>query len=449
MSLLPAAAEPRRTRGGAGGAAEAAELPPWHRQKVKVPLRLWGRRAYTPGAVAYWVQITALAQRAERCRAGVTTLARYMGDSTRTTERYLAELAAPGPDGTPELTTVRHTAAGGTGETAERWTRPVGRSERFAWVPVDAAKTLRAPLLVLYCALAYATATGTPVTAAELADLLGVTERSARRMVDELEALGWITVHRRAGARGRHDYEVHDHPLRPVAAATGGPDTHGGSGPDTIGGSLASKEDPGLTDVRTTQVSGPFRRRRGDRKWVAASVDTAGNGAGCNYPVAPATFLPAPRTPYDGPPLTLSPRVWAVLAPVHDLMGRVSPYVARRIAREVGRQLDTGIWPEDIHDQIQRLRAWTPNEDLTDPGRWLLGAVLPIRSRCGRTNCHWGFLAYTGAPCKDCAEIDDARTRERRRTAHPPHLGSHHCTGCERPARVPLPAGLCLTCRPA
>jgi len=434
-------AEPRHSSGGAGGAARA-DTPPWHRQKVKIPKRVWGSRHYAPGAVAFHAQVTALAQRTAGCTAGVAVLAHFMGTSKRTAERYLAELAAPGPDGVPELVTVRRTGPDGDGDTALRRTRGCARGEHFAYVPVLAAKSLRPALFVLYCALTYATATRTPAAAAELADVLGVTERSARRMVGELEALGWITVHRRADVHGRHAYDVHDHPLHPVTEQPVRPDTDGGSGADTIGGSLAIKEDTGLTDESTTQPGGAFRRRRDDRKWVATPVDTLGNRA-------PATFRSAPRPPYTGPQLTLSPRVWAVLAPVHDLLPGVNTYMVRRIAREIGHQLDSGIYAEDIHDQLQRLRAWTPPEELRDPGRWILGAALPVRSRCGRTGCHWGFLAHTGAPCKACAEIAEARTRERLRTAHPPHLGSHHCTECERPARVPLPAGLCLTCRPA
>lgn len=441
-------AEPRRSSGGAGSAVRGQAEPPWYRQKVKVPKRVWGTGRYSAGAVAYHAQVTALAQRADGCRAGVLTLAGYMGDSKRTAERYLAELAAPGPDGIPELTTIRHTDGAGDGETAERHTRGLARGERFAFVSVLAAKALRHPLFVLYCALAYAVATRTPVTAAELAGLLGVSERSARRMTDELEDLGWITVHRRTGDHGRHEYETHDHPLHLVADEPLPPDTDGGSGADTNGGSLASKEDPELTDTRdTAQVGGAFRRRRDDRKWVRPPVEN---------PVAPvaATFRPTPpvrpleRPAYAGPALTLHPRVWAVLEPVRDLLAQCTPYTARRIAREIGAQLDSGIWPDEIRDQVARLRAWTPTETITDPGRWLLGAVLPVRSRCGMTGCHWGFLAHTGTPCKCCAEIDQARALERQRAAHPPHTGARHeCTECQRPARTPLPTGLCATCR--
>ncbi|MFK0155395.1 hypothetical protein ACIQVK_25380 [Streptomyces sp. NPDC090493] len=453
MTLPEASVEPRRTRGGAGGVAPAETVPSWHRQKVKVPKRVWAG-AYSPGAVAYWAQVAALAQRADGCRAHVAVLASYMGDAKRTAERVLQELSAPGPDGEPELTTVRRTASDGDGETAERRVRAIARGEHFAYVPVLAAKRLRRPLFRLYCALAYAVATRTPVTAAELAELLAVTERSARRMTDELEGLGWITVHRRAGAHGRHLYDVHDLPLQPVADVPGGPDTHGGSAAGTDGGSLAIKEDAGLTDESTTTGRGGFRRRRDDRKWVGPAVDTASNQAGGNYPVAPdvpetlrGRVRPSAPRAYAGPPLTLSRDAWdvvgPVLDPVADLLPRCTPFTLRRIVREILRQTrEHGIWPEDIRDQVARMRAWTSEEDLTDPGRWLLGAVLPHRSRCGRPNCYWGFLGHTGEPCKVCAEIESAR-----RAAHPPHTAAwHECAECGRPSRKPIPGGRCRTC---
>lgn len=431
------AAEPRHSSGGAGGAARA-DLPPWHGQKVKIPARLWTSGRYSHGAVRYWGQLAALDRAAEGCRAGVVTLAGYLGDSTRTAERYLAELSEPGPDGIPEMTTVRHTHPGGTGTTAERRMRPVARIEHFAYVPVTAVKALRPTLVVAYCVLAWAVAVGAPHTAAELAAALGVTVRTARRLVDELEALGWAEIERRAGHQGRHLVTVHDHPIHLVPDLV----TDGGSGADTDGGSLASKEDPGLTDTRdTAQVGGAFRRRRDDRKWGPAPVEN---------PVAPvaATFRPAApvrpsaRPAYAGPELTLSPRVWDVLAPVHDLLARCTPYTARRIAREIGTQLDTGIWPDEIRDQITRLRHWTTDEQITDPGRWLLGAVLPVRSKCGTAGCHWGFLAHTGMPCKACAEIDQA---------HPPHTDAarpYTCTGCGWASSIPLPLQRCAACRP-
>lgn len=450
MPFLPAPAEPRHIRGGAGGAGRAETVPPWHGQMIKLSKRIWGQGGYSHGAVRYAAQIAALDHPVQRCRAGVVTLAGYMGDSKRTAERYLAELALPGPDGVPETTVIRHTDPGGDGATAERRMRGVARGEHFAYVPVCAAKALRPALFVLYCALTYAEATRTPVTAAELGSLLGVTERSARRLIDELEALGWAAVERRAGYQGRHVITTSGCPDHDAPQAWS-PDTDGGSGAGRDGGSLAIKEDPRLTDGRTTEVRGSFRRRRDDRKWVAAPVDTVGNTAKVPPPlrgrVRPAE-RPAERPAYAGPPLALSPRVWAVLTPVRDLLPAAGDFAVRRIAREIGRQLDDGIFAEDIRDQLQRLRSWTPREEIRDPGRWILGAALPARpGRCSTADCHYGFQRFTGLPCKACADLEANRAR-----GHPPHTAGpspHACTACHWTSPTPLPYGRCAACRPA
>lgn len=403
MPFLPApAAEPRHIRGGAGSAGRAETiLPPWHGQKIKLAKRVWGNGDYSHGAIRYHAQVTALDQRVRRCRATVTTIAGYMGDAKRTAERHLAELAAPGPDGIPEMTVIRHTADGGTGESAERRMRRVAPGEHFAYVPVTAAKTLRPILFVLYCALTYADATNTPVTAAELGALLGVTERSARRLIDELEALGWITVDRRTGRQGRHEITVHDHPLHPVPDPET-PDTDGGSGPDTDGGSLTIKEDAGLTDGEKTELGGSVRRRRDTG---SKAVDTFGN------PIVPR--------PYAGPPLTLSPRIWHALEPVAHLLPGISPYLVRRIAHEIGAQLDAYATPERLRARLQARTASVMTEEIRDPGRWLLGAALP-RWGCGLTDCETSLLWTTGRPCAVCTE-----QAADRRTGHPPHPPPH------------------------
>ncbi len=437
-------AEPRHSCGGAGGAGRGQEEPSWYRQKVKVPKRVWGSGRYSPGAVAWHAQITALQQRPEHCRASVTTLAGYMGDGKRTGERYLAELHAPGPDNIPELTTIRHTDPTGDGESAERYTRPLARGEHFAYVSVAAAKALRHPLFVLYCALAYAVATRTSVTAAELAALLDVTEMTVRRMTRELEGLGWITVHPRTGAHGRNEYEVHDHPLHPVPPTPEELSSDGGSGASADGGSLATKEDTGLTDEEKTDAppGGGVRRRRGDRKWAAEPVDTAGN--------APATFRAAPPGCYDGPEQSLSPRVWDVLAPVADLLPRISPFVIRTAAREIGRQLDAGIPADDLHDQVLHRRRDTGAANLTDPGRWLLGVALAHwPSPCGLADCVDGLMRHTGTPCKACAALSPQRYRGRAR-GHPPPTAAavalNECPGCHAPYRPPLRHPNCRLC---
>ncbi|MEU3256141.1 hypothetical protein ABZ659_35495, partial [Streptomyces sp. NPDC006997] len=100
-----------------------------------------------------------------------------------------------------------------------------------------------------------------------------------------------------------------------------------------------------------------------------------------------------------------------------------------------------------LHDQLTRIRAWTPPEAIRDPGRWILGAALPPRpGPCGTPDCHYGFQRYTGAPCKTCAEI----TADARRGAHPPHTATwHECTTCQAPSRTPLTGHQCTTCRTA
>ncbi|MFJ4687078.1 helix-turn-helix domain-containing protein [Streptomyces sp. NPDC088789] len=373
-----------------------------------MPRRVWGSGRYSPGAVAWHAQITALQARPDHCRAAVARLAGWMGDSKRSGERYLAELSAPGPDGIPELTTIRHTDAAGDGETAERFTRGLTRAEHYAYVPVLAAKTLRHPLFVLYCAIAYATATRTPVTAAELAALLQVAESTARRMTTELERLGWITVHRRTGAHGRHTYETHDRPLHPVPDDPAPPRTDGGSGACTDGGSLAIKEDPGLTDsgeLPPTPVLGIRRRRpTATSARERAAVDAFGRRRG----------------------LDLTPGAWhlvhRVLAPVRHMLDTLTGWEWERLVGDVLARLHAGDTPERLHDRLERRYARMhtgPADTGDDPGRirsgarWLLGAGL-VRHGCEDPDCETGTRWSTGTDCPVCVlrhQTAAARTR--------------------------------------
>jgi hypothetical protein len=153
-----------------------------------------------------------------------------------------------------ELTSQRRTYAGGDGQTAVRRVRATNwRREHGAWVPSRAAESLSPRQLRAYAALAYATATGNHITLAELARVLRhrsgekagtpLDVRSVRRILRELERLGWISVERRAGYRGRHLYTCHDEPTHAVLTADSGE----GSGGDLGEGSLIFKEDH-LTD---------------------------------------------------------------------------------------------------------------------------------------------------------------------------------------------------------
>lgn len=384
MTTEPASAatEPRHLCGGAGGARG---------QRVLVPWRLVESAYYSDAALAVYMKVAALAARPEGCTAGVSRLAEFLGMSIPAVERALTQLINPCPDGITEVPTRRRTLPGGTGETALRRVRPIEAGELYVWLPVAAADALTPRLLRTYAILAYATARRLPTGDADIAWLLRhhtggraglpIAERSVRRLTDRLQELGWIAMDRRAGLQGRHLYTVHRHPLQAIAA-----DTDDGSGPDTGDGSLTIKEDRRTDRRENPQLTGDIRRRRdtGSR-----AVDTASN---------------APSAPYAGPPLTLSPRIWHVLQPVTHLLPGISPYLMRRIAREIGAQLDTYAAPERLRTRLEARMASVMAEDIRDPGRWLLGAALP-RWGCGLDACETSVIWHSGHACHVCRDI--------------------------------------------
>lgn len=245
-------------------------------------------------------------------------------------------------------------------------------------------------------------------------------ERAARRLVDELDALGWITVGRRAGHQGRHAYTAHRTPLHPVPPVEGGsglvgPVVDDGSGPDDQDGSLASKEDRSTDRQEQTGVGGSIRRRRGDRSsavdHLGAHVpDTFGRGdRALRADDQPAPLAPPPANGrYTGPALQLSPRVWAVLAPVRHLLPGIRPFMVRRIARAVGAQLDAGTAPARLTERLAARYA-ANDQELRDVGRWILGAGLPRRGRhrgCDLPACEAGVIWHDDPGCTACASGD-------------------------------------------
>ncbi|TXS55232.1 hypothetical protein EAO77_02725 [Streptomyces sp. t39] len=194
--------------------------------RICVPLRLVVGAQYRDAALRTYIKIAALALRPAGCRAKVVTIAGWLGTSASEIERGLRDLQNPDPvDGITEVLTTRKTMRDGTGESAHRTVRPVetDAGELFVWIPVRAADVLRPRLLRLYGAIAYAQARRMPLTVRELADHLRhesgdhqgetLTERQTARLLDELAATGWITVHHRQGPRGRHAYEANPSPL--------------------------------------------------------------------------------------------------------------------------------------------------------------------------------------------------------------------------------------------
>lgn len=378
-------------------------------QRVRVPLRVVVGY-YADAALPVYVKVAALSRRESGCEAGVAYLSGLLGLSRSTIERALTQLMRPAPDDdVAEVTSYRRTHRGGRGHTAVRRVRVAARTEHGAWVPTRAAEALSPRQLRAYAALSYATATGHHLTLADLGQVLRnrsgkkagqpLDPRSVRRILRALEDLGWISVDRRAGYRGRHLYTVHDEPTHPALTA----DTDEGSGADLGEGSLASKEDHQTDSPNPPAAAVDIRRRR--EQVVAREPVENPDG-----PALPAAY----RRPYAGPDLSLAPRIWRVLEPVQPLLAGLSPYVVREAAREIGQQLNAG-------QDVERLRArlefrFASTEDIRDAGRWLLGAALkppePRPSRCGLADCEDGVMRYTDAPCKACDELADG---------HPPH----------------------------
>jgi hypothetical protein len=447
---------------------------------IRVPLRLVVGAQYADAALSAYVKVAALALRPEGCTAKVAVMAGYLGMSKSAVERGLRQLAQPDDvDGLVEVPTIRRTLPGGRGQSAHRTVRPLTDDELWVRIPVRAAEALTPRLLRLYALLAYCTARRIPVTAAELGEMLRhhtgrragehLGERQARRLVDELESTGWLAVHRREGERGRHAYETHRHPLHAVPAAPAPGDEQlplwdgaaaviqDGSGADLADGSLASKEDLATDRREKTELGGGIRRRRGDRKWVAPPVDnpvpdTFGRGAlvlrtdDATPTPGPATIRPA----YTGPALQLSPRVWRVLAPVHHELPALSAYMLRRIAREIGAQLDAPGGSQDrLTDRLTRRYATT--DQVRDVGRWLLGAAL-VRHGCGDVRCESGVIWDTGADCETCAlnrQVEAARAARDAEIAERARLLEeqrqqrlHQAQDLEAPGARPLPRKL-------
>lgn len=376
------------------------------RQRVKVPMRLVESPHYSDAALSVYVKVKALAQRPEGCTAGIATLASYLRLSESTVQRGLAQLRAAGPDGLVELPeSRRRSLPGGYGTTARRQVRPMTSTERFIWLPVTASECLRPRLLRAFAVIAYAVAQKHPLTFRVLAEVLRhhsgpraglpLTTGAVTRIVEQLDASGWITVHRRAGEHGRHLFGVHDgHPPASLDDR---------SGTRTGEGSLAYKEDrrtdrPDDDTARTSPAVG--ERQVG--KEAATEITPHGRPALRAEDTSPSPVRTGHR-PYTGPQLTFSPRLHSVLEPVRFLLKDLNTYVQRRLGREIARQLDAGAGVERLRSRLTQRLAATFVEDIRDPGRWLLGVALP-RWGCADPDCETGTLWSTGRRCRTCQE---------------------------------------------
>ncbi|MFE2021334.1 hypothetical protein ACFW9O_25130 [Streptomyces sp. NPDC059499] len=366
--------------------------------RVRVPLRIVVGAQYRDSALSAYIKVAALAMRTDGCTAKVSVLADYLGLSKSEVERGLKDLSTPDDvDGLVEVLTTRRTLPGGRGQSAHRTVRQADPDEHFVWIPVRAADALSPRLLRLYALIAYAAVRQQPLSVGDLGAMLyhhsgksageHLGERQAARLLEELGATGWATVHHREGLQGRHAYEAHRHPLQAVPLEDVAPDIHDGSGPDDHDGSLTSREDHTIDrPVMKTGVGGGIRRRRPAGSRPAAHDEKRSNKAA-------ATFA--------GPGADLSPRSWQVLEPVRHLLTDVRPYVLRRLDHEISRQLAQGIGMERLVHRLTHRYATT--EPPRDPGRWLLGAAL-VRHGCGLTACESGTVWHSGQACQVCLD---------------------------------------------
>ena len=448
-----------------GAVDSVGDAAPVRRQRVRVPMRLVVSPHYQDVALSVYVKVKALGLRPEGCQAKSVTIASYLGLSPASVERGMTQLRRPGPDGVVELVSERRALPGGRGLSALRKVRAMGRAEAFAWLPVAAAEDLTPRQLRAYALIAYAQARGGALTEAELAaglrhhsgrkagEPLSVTAASA--VVDEVEAARWVTVRRRAGARGRNRYVAHDVApegrLDSVLSVPGGVLETGvtggcggvvssqvgeGSGPQVGEGSLAYKEgprtdspddgralvSPAVGEVPVVGGAGPVESPADGASHAEGLGDLALRADGQNQPSPSEPESRSSRgggyarSTYDGPRLAMSPEIYAVLEPVRLLLERVNnDFVVRKIAREVGRQLRDGTSAERLRHRLTTRFAKLMLADVRHAGRWLLGVGLP-RWGCGYHDCETGILWTSGKDCEVCAEIvqDKAAARYRR-----------------------------------
>ncbi|MCX5079216.1 hypothetical protein OG321_43350 [Streptomyces sp. NBC_00424] len=477
------------------------------RQRVRVPMRLVSSPFYADVALSVYVKVKALAARPEGCTARSSTIASYLGLSVSSVERGMTQLSRRGPDGVVELWSKRRTLSGGKGESALRSVRPMTRTEGFVWLPVAASEDLTPRQLRAYAVIAFAEQTGIALTEGELAGYLRhhsgrkvgrpISAAAAGEVIDGLEAARWVTVQRRAGAQGRHRFIAHDIaptaplprcepvadsepetvqecPQEPGGGAVEGADSSlvgEGSGLSFDKGSLANKESPrtdspdderalispAVGEVQVVEAAeavenqaAPEARSEGEGGVALRAGEISQPSSKPNGEKRSSKGRGPARSSYTGPRLTMSPEIYAVLEPVHVLLEQVtSAFVARKIVREVGRQLREGTAADRLRHRLTARLATVALADIRDPGQWLLGVALP-RWGCGHQDCEAGIIWRTGTACELCAETVQDRFAARRREQrleqglcpqHGTRPGpSGHCADCGLEAAIRLPA---------
>lgn len=386
--------------------------------------------------VVYIAKVAQLARNRDgECVAALTTMARWLGLKNRSgADTRSGELVVKAPSAlyaaqkeAREAGLVfvrRRTLHGGQGTSAVRSIAQFAKADFRVPVPVALLGAVSARHARAYMLLAYAHHNRVPYSVADLANGFRhesgkrkgepISEFAASRLIDDLEQWGWLEVQRRAGHQGRHLITPRRTPLEPVVGPVDNEEpsaeveTKVEASTDLGSKALADlprvSEDQAL-DLRLSEELQLDALSPVGEVGSTAAVENPDGGLARDFALradgaAESSGSQGPRA-YTGPELTVTPVIAYVLEPVRSLlvMRRVSVFVQRQVAREIGHQLSLAIAPERIRQRLQARFAGTGFE-VRRPNGWLLRAV--ERWGCEKAECEEGHIWDTGERCERC-----------------------------------------------
>ncbi|MEV7930562.1 hypothetical protein [Kitasatospora sp. NPDC088779] len=406
--------------------------------------------------VVYVAKVIQLARNQQgECVAELTTMARWLGLKNRIgVDARTGELVEKAPSALyaaqkeareAELVSVRRrTLRGGRGTSAARVFSGFERGDFRVPVPVALLGAVSARHVRAYMLVAYAHYRRIPFSLADLAS--GIRHESGRRkgesisgfaasrLVDDLERWGWLEVQRRAGHQGRHLVVPRRTPLVEVAEPVDNMVPASGAGVEAEASAdlgcepladlprVSEDQDPDLQMPRDVQLDAQSLVEEVGSDAVVDNSPLAGAGVlALRADGASKSSSRKVQERYSGPELTVSPQIAFVLEPVRSLLatGRVSVYVQRQVAREIGSQFKLAISPERIRQRLQSRYAGV-GFNPRNPNGWLLSAVQ--RWGCEKAECEHGEIWETGERCERCFFLREESRRAKLkewRDAHP------------------------------
>jgi hypothetical protein len=290
-----------------------------------------------------------------------------------------------------------------------------------------------------YAAIRHLNRLGEKPSQSRLAQMLGCEKRTIIRHLDALEAAGWITRRRRAGAQGSNVLVALDAPGQEPQPAPG--DTRRPPGPghrqepvdnspgasagsDTSCGATGDTSSGRASDDSSAHNSPGVKSDPGKSCAPAAGGKSSGSGGGRR--ASREEDLRERAEPHaEGPPgaqrqqgrcwagsgLPVAvARVWGVLAPV--VAEEIPMHGQRRVTDRIVDQLGSRTVGELV-ERVQRRASRLPlDQQVRDPialAMWLIA-----EPGCPDPRCEDGTHLDTGAPCARCAE----RAAERAAQVH-------------------------------